>query len=339
MNAREIERKLIRKLAKAKAFLTVTGKAQSVKEITTNEITFTTAAGSKTNKIKRSKLRKAISFFTDVKTVTRKQLEAFTAFTSALFGLLKTLNVRVSMTASGMIRITLQGVRYVFAGVDRSPRDMRIAAAQGAKHFLMSYYSIKDRKAWKQHALDLGVKIVLDSGAYSAWTKGAQLCVKEYCAFIKEHAAILQSYFTLDVIGDPEATAANTAYMRAQGLQPTPVYHVQSDISVLAGIVSEGHSLIGIGGSAKMDKAERMAKLAEVFAAFPDQNFHLLAGGSADILNAFAWYSADATTWIKARKYNVIVDEAGQRKDPSRDPLECLAYTVRYYLTLEGCVA
>jgi hypothetical protein len=338
MNAREIERKAIRKLSKAGSFKTVKGAVNEIAAIDNKTITFTTTKGT-ANKIKRSKLRKAIAFFAAVKTITRKQLEAFTPFTSAVLGLLSTLNVKITFTASGLVRITLKGIRYIFAGTDRAPRDMSIAAAQGAKHFLMSYYSIKDRNSWRDHVKNNNAVLTLDSGAFSAWKKGITLSVAEYVAFIKANLDVIAAYYTLDVVGDPEATAANTAYMRAAGLDPINVYHVQSDLSVLTGIVAEGKELIGIGGSATMPKAERMEKCAAIFAAFPEENFHLLGGGSAEILEAFAWYSADATTWINARKYCVIVDENGQRKAPEVDALECMALTVKYYLSLDSCAA
>ena len=339
MNAREIERKAIRKLEKMGEFKTVKGAVNTIASVTKKEITFTTKKSAAANKIKRSQLRKAISFFSAVKIVTRKQLEAFSAFSSALLGILSTLNVKVSITASGAFRITLVGIRYIFAGTDRAPRDMKIAVAQGAKYFLMSYYSVRDRMSWREHVLANNVELVLDSGAFSAWNKGITLDVNEYITFIKNNLDVISAYFTLDVVGDPEATAANTAAMRAAGLDPIPVYHVQSDLSVLEAIVKEGHNLIGIGGSVKMAKAARMEKMAAIFDQFPNENFHLLGGGSAELLAAFDWYSADATTWINARKYCVIVDENGQRKAPEVAPLDCMALTVQYYLTLDSSAA
>jgi hypothetical protein len=68
---------------------------------------------------------------------------------------------KVTKTVTGLVRITLRGTRYFFAGVDRAVRDMEIAAANGARFVLMSYAHIRRRKAWKVQVQRLGLKYCL----------------------------------------------------------------------------------------------------------------------------------------------------------------------------------
>ena len=49
------------------------------------------------------------------------------------------------------------------------------------------------------------IKWFLDSGAFSAFTQGAEIDIQEYIEFIKEHKDYLEAYANLDVIGDAEA--------------------------------------------------------------------------------------------------------------------------------------
>lgn len=338
MSARNLERELIRKVEKAAKFSTVTGNVNELAAVTKEAIVFTTSSSGKENKITRKKLRAAINFLQVAKTVTRKELERFSCFSSALLGLLASLfskRLKVVVSETGLIRITLEGVRYVFAGVDRSVRDMEVAADNGAEFFLMSFIHIQKRKAWKKHLLRLGKKLIVDSSAFTAWKKGVTINIDEYISFIKEHSDVIHSYFNLDVVGDSAASKANAEYMKAHGLNPIEVYHIGDDMAVLDALVTEGHAVIGIGGSVGKSEAEREAAFTEIFAKYPGQNFHFLGGGSK-LVAKFNWFSADSTTWISSRKYNVITDENGQRKAEEMSALECLAYTVRYFAGLEA---
>jgi len=42
------------------------------------------------------------------------------------------------------------------------------------------------------------MKVLLDSGAFSAWTLGGSIDLSDYVAFIKRHRQLLHSYISLD---------------------------------------------------------------------------------------------------------------------------------------------
>lgn len=336
MNARTVERAAVRQISKSNGFSTIQGRKNAVQSISSKAIRFTTAAGKSINTVSRKKLRAAISFFLATKSVTRVELEAFGRMSSAIMGILVEAfkgRIKVTRSWSGKIRIRLV-IQYIFAGCDRAVRDMEVAAANGAKYVMMNFWQIRDRKSWKTHLQRLGLKMILDSGAFTAWNKGIQVDIEEFATFVKNHSDVIHSFFSLDVVGDAAASARNFEYIQDCGLNPIPVFHAGSDLMVLDDMVAAGHNLIGIGGSVKMAADRRLAAITEIFDRHPLQNFHFLGGGSADLLNGFAWHSADSTTWINARKYCVVVDAGGQRKAPEADPIECMAATVRYYASL-----
>lgn len=344
MNAREVERCFIRKLKKAGQFVTANGNENMYVDHSQKTIQFKTESSKKPLTISRKKLRKAISYTFKARTIIRKDLEAYSSFSSALLGILiKVFDklAKIHRTPRGLIRLTLIGVRYFFAGLDRSVRDMEVAAANGCKYVLLTYAHIRNRVKWKEHIERLGLKILLDSGAFTLWKarqKGKiveNILVEEYADFIEKHRHLLYGWLNLDVIGNVTASKANAEYLKGRNLAPIEVWHIQSSLEDLEQLVNEDHAVIAIGGSVGTSEPKRFAIFSKVFNKFPEQNFHFL-GGSSKLLHVFKWFSADSTGWLAGRKYGAIIDEKGQRRAPeSWDGIKCLAYNARNLASLE----
>lgn len=104
-----------------------------------------------------------------------------------------------------------------------------------AKRVLVSFHGLK-RKFMVENA-DLirksGLKIFLDSGAFSAMTQGVQVDLDDYISFIKEFGDLLELYAGLDVIGDAEGTWKNQEYMEKHGLNPLWCFHTNEDFNYL----------------------------------------------------------------------------------------------------------
>src|SRR5579859_3767064 len=73
-------------------------------------------------------------------------------------------------------------------------------------------------------AYDGPCEVFADSGAFSAATQNVTISLKDYTAWLKDWDGLLTVKATLDVIGDPEATARNTAALERQGLKVLPVF-------------------------------------------------------------------------------------------------------------------
>ncbi len=204
-------------------------------------------------------------------------------------------------TSSGLLRISLKATRYFPSSVERSPRDLEIAKEQGFSIVLMSYFALRDdpNENWKYHCRRLGLKVLVDSGAFSSWRAAEEgkevepIEVEDYARFLLKHQndEILFGCFTLDVVGDIEATKRNTEYLKSMGLKPIEIWHVQSPWEVLDQMIAEqDHPVIGIGGSVKLSEEEREEIFKELFTRHKDQNFHFL-GGSSKLLYQFPWLS------------------------------------------------
>ena len=87
----------------------------------------------------------------------------------------------------------------------------------------------------------------LDSGAFGAMSRGADIDLERYCQYIKQHQTRLSAYASLDVIGDWRASAVNYDHMRAKGMDPVPTFHMDSPEHELRRLLRETDYL-ALGG-------------------------------------------------------------------------------------------
>ncbi|WP_426455402.1 hypothetical protein ACP26L_36005 (plasmid) [Paenibacillus sp. S-38] len=322
------------------SFPTLTGRCSTIQEASNQALFFQTAKGRR-NRISRTGIVKAIAYMMERRSVTRKEMEKFSRFSSALLALLRLIFIdiiRIRITKTGLIRLSLKGTRFVFSGVDRAPRDMRVARENGAEVVMMSYYHLREdhSERWKYHVKENGLKVLLDSGAFSLWEAAAKgrivkpILLEEYISFVKRHLDVLIGYFNLDVIGDLYASRANMQAMEAAGLSPHEVWHVCSPLEELNRIVDKGAALVGIGGSALLKDGERLPRIDEALRRHPEQDFHLLGVGSKILFQLDGVFSTDATNWIEGRKSGRLLTPDGQKPmGHLLDGLEIMARNVR----------
>lgn len=162
-------------------------------------------------------------------------------------------------------------------------------------------------------------RFFLDSGAFSAWSRGTVIDIDEYCAFIKANIDLIEVYASLDVIpGEPNKMATsqqrdeaaeqswkNYLYMVGEGLDPLPVYHYGEDPRHLERMLDYGCPYIGIGGLVGIPGALRRVWLDRVFDRLTDEGgkaivkTHGFGMTSIPLIFRYPWHSVDSTTWIK----------------------------------------
>ncbi|KQY83681.1 hypothetical protein ASD24_29640 [Paenibacillus sp. Root52] len=328
-------------------FRTGRGAIVNVIEHDSRRIYFKSQNGRMVNTIELSKLKAAIHDLFIRRTITRKQLEVFSNFSSALLGLLRSIFKGMSKLTSGSkgFRLTLIGVRFYFSGCDRAVRDLEVAKENGAKFVLMSYYYLRDDRNLncKKHVTRLGLKLMLDSGAFTIWKQRAagkdikEIDVRDYAEFVLQNQDVIHSYITLDVVGDPEATIANDAYLRSVGLSPVPVFPAVGDLQELKIIIEQDHDIIAIGATVGMSESEKRILFEKIFTAYPEERFHWL-GGSSSLIQTFPWFSADSSTWLSGRKYGKVLNEDLKtiKAPESMNAIESLAHNVRILARLES---
>ncbi len=157
------------------------------------------------------------------------------------------------------------------------------------------------------------LSLFLDSGAYSAMSKGVEIDIYKYIDFIKEHQEDITIYANLDVIGNAEATLKNQRIMEDAGLDPIPCFHRGEDWKYLRYYI-KNYEYIALGGVAKdKDRSQLkqwMNEAWDIICDTPDRlpkcKVHGFAATSLDIMIRYPWFSVDSTSWISTGRFGFI---------------------------------
>lgn len=145
-------------------------------------------------------------------------------------------------------------------------------------------------------------KTMLDSGAFTMWNLGRELCVDEYIAFIKSQAQIDRDRWTeivgLDRVGDAEYTYANCSRMRdVLGREVMPVFHIGEDLKWLEKYCAE-FGKVGLSCRFGEPVRESLRFYDSCFSACWPHAFHSFGWVKEEMLMAYPFQSADATSWL-----------------------------------------
>jgi hypothetical protein len=176
--------------------------------------------------------------------------------------------------------------------------------------------------------------LLLDSGAFSARSRGVPVDLDEYCDYLLANQQWIGAYFNLDEINpdDPEdaarASFANYQHMLKRGLKPIPVFHAKEDISWLYRMLDAGAEYIGLAALSLGSHKYRTEWYANVWDKLTDSQglplikAHALGEGRYDALSAFPWYSADSTSWLySASRSGEVRLDAGRTLTMRKDGL------------------
>jgi hypothetical protein len=175
---------------------------------------------------------------------------------------------------------------------------------------LVSYHYFRDDK---QMAKVTGghLRLIGDSGAFSAYTAGATITVGEYAAWCRRWADHLMWRASLDVIGDPAASLGNWRALRdTHGLDTIPTIHVGTDPSWIGAYATQGVDFIGLGGMVgrPMPVIMRWAVAMMRHAAdrYPHVRFHGWGQAGRRFLDALPVYSADSSRSAVAYRFGIL---------------------------------
>lgn len=139
----------------------------------------------------------------------------------------------------------------------------------------------------------------MDSGAFSAANSGSFVDFDAYmdeCEKRLEEDDQLTEVFSLDVIGDWEASARNTETMWARGIPAIPVYHYGSPIEALHHMSAE-YPKISLGGAVGLGIKVKVAWAQACMAHVWPKLVHGLGFGSEKMMMALPFDSTDASSW------------------------------------------
>ena len=155
---------------------------------------------------------------------------------------------------------------------------------------------------------DLGAPVLLDSGAFTAWTLGRPINLDDYIDYLRTRAPLFTGgYIALDVVGNHAATLVNLRRMVEAGLRPMPV--VTDDMSVqqaqeVCGIASATHACIA-GGTIWPD-AEIAARYKHMASALPGVRLHGLGYTRKNYPWRVPLYSVDSSSWNVGVRYGLL---------------------------------
>lgn len=188
---------------------------------------------------------------------------------------------------------------------------------------------IKSWVDYKKDNPDSKCKIFVDSGAWTAYTKGITIDIDDYISFINEIGDWVEIFAELDKL--PGALGKTTTYEDIQiaaeeswnnylyminNVDPKfqhkimPVFHHEEEFYFLERMLDyvfpDGSKIeyIGLGAVADIKNKQRRRKwFDKCFELIrssnnPDVKVHAFGMTSIDLLNCIPFYSADSTSWI-----------------------------------------
>lgn len=187
-----------------------------------------------------------------------------------------------------------------------------------APNLLESYHYVhKDRfvRAMRQD----GVKVFLDSGAFSAHTLGVEIDIREYSAYIRRNNDILRKEdgvvmaSVLDGIGDPEKTLQNQKHMEQLGAKPLPCFHYGEHPKYLEHYVAN-YSYITLGGMVGKSAEQLIAWLDPMWGKYlcdgsgkPKLKVHAFGITAQRVMERYPWWSVDSSSWIQKAAFGIIL--------------------------------
>jgi len=217
-------------------------------------------------------------------------------------------------------------MRYVFA--NNNPTYLKNLKKRKIKNHLMSYAykqgMIKMLKENHKFFAREGSIVLIDSGAFTVWTKGQSLDVKEYGDFLQElknqYPDINFKFINLDVIPgkygkkpnqkDIDNSAQegwnNYQYLKNRGLDVMHIFHQFEDEKWLRRLI-DSSDYIGISPANDRSIKSRVSWLKWVFGIVRTKvKTHGFGITAKSAIRAVPFYSADSSTWIAGVRWGQI---------------------------------
>lgn len=178
------------------------------------------------------------------------------------------------------------------------------------KHVLESYHYIHGEGPARKMRKE-GLKIFLDSGAFSAYTQGVSIDIGKFCDYCHRNSDFLEVVSVLDVIDfndkkkSIKGTYQNLMEMKRRGIDALPCFHYGEPEEVLQHY-AEHYDHITIGGMVPISTPQLMLWLDRLWDRYltnPDGSPKLKVHGfgltSLPLMMRYPWYSVDSSTWVQ----------------------------------------
>ncbi|MCK4501230.1 hypothetical protein KAU11_12085 [Candidatus Babeliales bacterium] len=196
----------------------------------------------------------------------------------------------------------------------------------GGENCLVSYHQLQNKPKYLEKNSEYYGKqkrVFLDSGAFTAATKGITIDIDKYINYIKDNINNIAVHACLDVIGDPKKTEEQQLYMESQGVTPLPVFHFskKNDYSIFEKMC-EKYDYIALGGVAMgirdmprvVDHFNKCFKIVgRYWAKGRKIRIHGFGVTAVSLLTQYPFYSADSTSWLSGPVFGNLYKWEGTR--------------------------
>lgn len=186
------------------------------------------------------------------------------------------------------------------------------AHLQGVKNILESYHYFNSQKLIESVRM-ANKKVFLDSGAFSAYTKGVTIDLPTYCRFIQDNADIFEVASVLDAIGDPSKTYYNQKWMEHLGVPALPCFHLNEPFEY-CDYYASNYEYITIGGMVGTSPRVLVRWLDYVWekhlldgAGRPKCKVHGFGLTSVPLMSRYPWYSVDSSSWVQISSMGAVL--------------------------------
>lgn len=144
------------------------------------------------------------------------------------------------------------------------------------------------------------INFLLDSGAFTAWKAGKPILLDDYCRFIESLPFKPWRYFTLDVIGNPEASFKNYEIMLSRGFKPIPIFTRGEDPKMIDEYYKTS-DVVGLGGLVGTQGNKGFVK--GIMNVVNGRKVHWLGFNTKEFIEHFKPYTCDSSSWSAAVRY------------------------------------
>lgn len=191
--------------------------------------------------------------------------------------------------------------------------DGQISKMAGPDWLLESFYyltgkGVKEIEEAKQ-------TIFLDSGAFTMFTKGVSIDLKQYAEFIQRYKHLIHVASSLDAIGrgKEQESYDNFVSLRKFGADVCPVHHARDHDDWLKRYLDEGHEYIFLGGMVAESTVYLRDWLDHVWERYltnpdgtPRVKVHGFGLTTLELMLKYPWFSVDSTSWVLKSRYGMI---------------------------------
>ena len=192
-----------------------------------------------------------------------------------------------------------------------------------ADPILESYHYIKSQR-FVDEIRAIGRRVFLDSGAFSAFTLGETIDIREYCNYVKRNDDIIavddgvKMIAGLDAIGDVKVTFQNLKVMEQLGVKAIPCFHSGEDERYLEYYI-KNYEYISLGGMVGASVTQLGMWLDRIWSKYlidgsgrPRVKVHGFGITTDHIMKNYPWWSCDSSTWIQATSFgNIFMPNRG----------------------------